>query len=92
MNEERRYYHQPTKYVPRNPQSYVMYLYHEQYPQPPEKHRYLCGCGYTIFKASIINIQVANDIGMPWRDYAPGSHMIEVTCPNCKSKFTILFQ
>lgn len=93
MNElGRRFIMQPGRFVPKTPQNYVLYLYHQQYPEPPEEHRYLCGCGYTVFKCSAINIKISNDIGMPWEQYDPGSHLLSVSCGNCKSKYTILFQ
>jgi hypothetical protein len=90
--QQRRFLMQPGRFVPRTPQHFQMIFYHEEFPKPPEMHRYLCGCGYTVFKASAINIKVSNDIGMPWREYEPGSHLIAVTCKNCNSEYTILFQ
>jgi hypothetical protein len=75
-----------------NPMNYVMYLHHELYPDPPRSWRYLCGCGYTIFKASTKNILIANDLGLPWEEYNPGANIIEVQCHNCKSLYKVLFQ
>jgi hypothetical protein len=86
------HYKTPTRFRPPMQVNYVMYLHHEVYPKPPESFRYLCGCGYTIFKASTQNIVISNDVGTPWEEYEPGSNIIEIVCHNCHSTFKVLFQ
>lgn len=71
---------------------FVMFFHHQQFPKPPKMHRWVCGCGYTIFKASSENIVVSNDIGLPWAEYSPSQTLIELECHRCKTKYTIAFQ
>lgn len=70
----------------------VLYMYHQQFPTAPRMKRWLCSCGRTIFKASNENIVITNDTSLPYAQYEPGKHIIELQCHSCKAKYTIYFQ
>jgi hypothetical protein len=73
--------------------NFVMYFHHKLFPDPTQRPSYWkCSCGKTIFKANAQNIIVANDIGLPWDEYPPSQHLIEVMCHHCGNTYKILFQ
>lgn len=73
--------------------NFVMYFHAKLFPTATQRPvAWKCGCGRTLFKATAQNITVANDIGLPWDEYPPSSHLIELQCHSCKNKYKIWFQ